>query len=122
MHELTDERLSPIALDDLLKHRWNHLFKVLNDKSREAQASGQQELGERFRDVAKKFNPSKRSKVAPCQADSDYDSTMDTFNQLDNILRVIPATAPDEAAVREVEQVSAAVLDYLKARKPHSSN
>lgn len=122
MNDLPDDRLPAIVLDERLKQRWSHLFKALNDKSREARASGQQELGERLRDVARKFNPSKRSKVAPCQADSDYDSTMDSFNQLGNILHVIPATATDEAAVREVEQVSAAVLDYLKARKPHSSN
>ena len=116
--EVRSERVPTIVLDNRLKQRWSHLFKVLNNKAREADVAGHPKLGERLRHVAKNFYPTKRSQVAPCQANNDYDATLEAYRQLGQVTRVISEGSPDEAMVSESELVSARVLHELKSRKP----
>lgn len=117
-NEARSERVPATVLDNRLKQRWSHLFKVLNSKAREADAAGHPELGERLRHVAENFYPTKRRQVAPCQAKNDYDATLDAYSQLGQVTRIISGGSPDEAMVRESERVSASVLRHLKSRKP----
>ncbi|GHE21382.1 hypothetical protein [Halomonas urumqiensis] len=119
--EAQAQRLPATVLDNRLKQRWGHIFRLLNRKAREADASGHPELGERLRHVAKEFYPTKRRQFAACQSKNDYDATMAAYSQLGHVVRMISEATPDENMVRESERFTAAVLDDLSNHKSRLS-